>query len=242
MVASTPVYGFPFEVPGDRPGVSLSGGPTGDESDILAESVEAELERVDTAVADAQTRLDLLEAGTSMVGWVPVQSGNPGAVANFDVDLTDGGRFAAAEFELVRLHMRFQLDQLGSVRLRINAEGSGTSAYRTGSRGVDASDTDGIELLEHELVGSFVLGWGSTSSTNNLTCTLFHMNGNFFHNYQSVSTRQSSFATSHTWTEHWGSLVETLSAEPSTLRVFTGHGATAFSNVWFWCEGYRVPS
>lgn len=56
----TPVYGLPFESPGDLPGHTLDGGPVGDQP-ILAEAVEAELSRVDGAIQDASDALAQLE-------------------------------------------------------------------------------------------------------------------------------------------------------------------------------------
>lgn len=47
----TPVYGLPYEAPGDQPLHSLTGGSSGTEP-ILAEQVEAQLQRIDDDIAE----------------------------------------------------------------------------------------------------------------------------------------------------------------------------------------------
>jgi hypothetical protein len=249
---STPTYGFPYEDPADQPGISITGGPLGTE-DILAEAVEAEVERIDNTVTDHESRLTLLEAGTSMVGWVPVQAGSSSG-ASFDIDLTDGGRFAVGEFALVRLHMRFDLDATGSVVARINNESA--SVYYFGQRTLDAVNPAadltafpispaalGIDEMTFQSgLTTWRIGWGATVSTNNLVCTFFHMNGNNLHNFQSTSTRMSTSGTTHAQSEHWGALSSALSATPSTIRILPGSGATNIEQAWWWAEGYRVPA
>jgi hypothetical protein len=253
---STPTYGFPYEDPADQPGISITGGPLGTE-DILAEAVEAEVERIDNTVTDHESRLALLEAGTSMVGWVPVQAGSSSG-ASFDIDLTDGGRFSAGEFALVRLHMRFDLDTTGGVLARINND-TGGNVYVYGARTLDATNpADPIaisstpfnltraalgvdQLIHQDGVSAWQIGWGGTVSSNVLEAEFFHMNGNNLHAFMSRSVRQSTSATTHAESTHWGFLPSALSAAPSSIRILPGSGATNIEQAWWWAEGFRVP-
>jgi hypothetical protein len=239
---NTPIYAFPFERPPfsgnpDEPGITLHGGSAGG-NPILAEEVETEISRIDTDVADLQTRMAAMEAGTSMVGWVPVQDGsNTGA--SFDIDLTDGGRFAVGEFALVRLHMRHDLDADGYVNVRINND---TAAVYRNARLVHDSLGNLDDSGHSAALNRWQLGPGGTNSTNNFVATFFHMNGNFLHGFQSHGMQPSNTDSVHRIAEHWGSLTAALSAAPSSLRIFATDGATSFSNSWWWAEGYRVPA
>jgi hypothetical protein len=235
---STPIYNLPTEHPDDdQPGISLHGGPLGTEP-ILAEAVETELERIDTDLADALNRLALLEAGTSLPGWTPIQSGTSGAVAEFDIDLTDGGRFGIGAFELIRLHMRHDLNADGYVNVRINND---TAAVYRNARLVHDSLGNLDDSGHSSALNRWQLGPGGTNSTNNFTAIFFHMSGNFSHGFQSHGMQPSNTDSVHRIAEHWGSLTAALSAAPSTLRIFASDGATSFSNSWWWCEGYRLP-
>jgi hypothetical protein len=249
----TPIYSLPFEHSvDDEPGHTLDGGALGTEP-ILAEAVETELERIDTDLTDALTRLDLLEAGTSMVGWVPIKAGN-NTGATFDIDLTDGGRFAVGAFDLLRLHMRYDLDATGVIGCRIN--GDTGAKYSFGTRQLDAANPSGdltafpisqaglgIDDITHvSPTSSWRIGQGGTVSTNNLMATFFHTNGDNFIGYQAKSTRMSTSGTTHAIADHWGALTTAIGAAPSFLRLFLGGGATSFTNAWWWAEGYRLPS
>lgn len=239
----TPVYSFPTPAPGEPPDVPV-------DMQDLADAVETEVARIDVDVSDHGTRLAALEAGTSMVGWVPIQSGfNSGAT--FNIDLTDDGRFTIGEFQNIRLHMRYELDDPGGVFMRINADT--TAVYTWGMRVLDAANqTDapvnmtraafGIDDLSHVNGNSWRIGWGATVSNNNLICTIFHTNGNNLHSFQATSNRMSTSATTHAEATAWGNLTGALSATPSSLRMFTASGATSYTNAWWWAEGYRVPA
>lgn len=255
----TPIYGLPYEDSADEPGETLDGGSAGTRP-ILARAVEAELARIDgdvgsnqTAIAVIQARLDALEAGTTQPGWTPIQNGTAVSAGTIDVDLTDGGRFVAGEFELVRLFMRYDLDATGTIGCRINNESS--AIYNTGTRQLDAANPAGDltafpitqaglgidDLGFTTATSSWRIGQGATVSTNVLETTFFHMNANNFHSYISKSTRMSTSGTTHAIADHWGNLISAAAAVPSSLRLFLGSGATIFTQAWWWAEGYRLP-
>lgn len=60
MPTTTP-DGFPYEVPGEAPGISLHGGLSGTE-DILAEKVQEKVTSIDSDISELTTRLDYHEA------------------------------------------------------------------------------------------------------------------------------------------------------------------------------------
>lgn len=70
MTGSTVPYGFAFEVPRDRPGVTLTGGPSGVESPILAEQINDEFERVDEDLLDLSDEITTLQDRTSVLSHV----------------------------------------------------------------------------------------------------------------------------------------------------------------------------
>lgn len=254
----TPIYGLPYEDSSDEPGETLDGGSAGTRP-ILARAVETELARIDgdigvvnTDIATIEARLDALEAGTSQPGWTPIQDGaNTGA--NFDIDLTDGGRFAIGAFELVRLFLRYDLDAAGSVAAQINADTSLVYAY--GIRQLDAANpaanltafpiSPAALGIDHLSAASAAAGWriglGATVSSNVLMATFFHMTAATLHSFLSESTRMSTSSTTMARAAHWGYLTSALAAAPSSLRISATDGATAFVNAWWWAEGYRVP-
>jgi hypothetical protein len=254
----TPVFGLPFEEESDQPGITLTGGEFGTE-DILAEAVETALLGLQTSIqnntADIVTltaRVAALEAGTTIPGWTPIQAGSFTG-ATFDIDLTDGGRFPVGEFEMIRLHMRYDLDAVGTIGCRIN--GDTGAKYMFGTRQLDAANPSGdltafpitqaglgIDDLAHSpATSSWRIGQGGTVSTNNLMATFFHTTGDNFIGYQAKSTRMSTSGTTHAIADHWGALVAAIGSAPSFLRLFLGSGATSFTNAWWWAEGYRLP-
>jgi hypothetical protein len=248
---STPKYGFPFESPpfaspSTEPGETLHGGSTGT-SDILAEKVEEELDRVDIDVQDLLARVEAIENGLIVPGWTHIQSGS-NIGPNFDIDLTDDGKFSIGEFVLLRLHMRYDLTAEGFIRLLVNNDG-GPSAYNGGMRVLDAANADptgatpasiGVDVLNHwTSINWWNIGWGATVSTNNLICTILHTDATNLHNFHSVGGRMSTSATTHAEVTAWGNLLSSLSAAPSSLRI--APDGVEFSNSWWWVEGYRVP-
>lgn len=233
---TTPVYGFPFEDENDQPGITLTGGEAGTEA-ILAEEIETEVERIDTDLSDVQGRVTTIEE-VGILGWTYINHGvNSGT--GFTVDLTRGGALPIGAFDMIRLHMRFDLDDEGFVLLRINNDSS--DIYRHGTLIYDALGN--LDDAFHNVgpgSNGWRIGYGATVSTNNLTCQLFHTNGDVLVSYQSISTRQSDDPNAHKWGQHWGSLVTQVGAAPSSLRVMTV-GSVSYTNAWWWVEGFRTP-
>lgn len=229
----TPVYGLPFEAPGDLPGHTLDGGPAGAEP-ILAEAVEAELSRIDDDVADLQAEVAR--------GWTPIDSGEetspPDSV--FIIDCTRGGQFPAGTFSAMRLRMRGHLDGSSSlITVRVNSDLT-TDLYRQRWTILDGT---GSVRQSQGAVDSTVwrIGiWGSL--TGNVLEALF------------INTDQPSFVGYHAWcTKHSGVEAENYEMTAGgrlnqnrlveSLRIGTtnvpGWTSNNFVTVRWWLEGYR---
>lgn len=235
MVAFTTPDGFIYETKKDQPGTSLRA-----PDEILAQQVQDKFVTTDAEIAAIKTRLNNLEDGSSMVGWVPIGSGIESSVATFDLDLTGGGKFSIGDFDVVQLFARFDLDAVGVVRMRINNDSGTGSNYRGGGFFTDV--TGSVDDSVFADTDNWPIAHGSTTSTCNLTTTLYHMGGVQLHNYQSTSSRQSSNSDVHRTGAFWGALSTGLSAAPSTLRLLTGNGASSFVNFWWWLTGLKMPS
>lgn len=70
----TPTYGFEFETPQSKPGITLTGDINGS-SPILAEQVEIALAGVDARVSAAESDIAILQAGAAHdTGWVALST------------------------------------------------------------------------------------------------------------------------------------------------------------------------
>src|SRR5690606_39581333 len=96
----TPVYGLPFEAPGDIPGHTLDGGPVGDQP-ILAEAVESELSRVDTDIAGLVEDIE-----EDVLGWTPIGAGEQSHVSAVVIDATAGGKYPPGTVSMMRRYLR----------------------------------------------------------------------------------------------------------------------------------------
>ena len=221
----TPVYGLPFEAPGDLPGHTLDGGPVGDQP-ILAEAVEAELLRVDQSVADL--RADALR------GWRPIGSGAVTSVGFFDIDLTAGGTFPAGTFSLVQVHLvgKLSIDG-GNIWARVN--NNGNSDHRWGivvtqlSNGAttDSGRADGNE-------------WriGEWSSSPRSTCDLRLYGTDVTPGIIAYQAEASTAGgtSNHLMSRAAGRLM--ASQNLSSLRIGGSIGGGQFDDCTWWAEGY----
>lgn len=246
---STPIYGFPFEKTGDQPGHSVHGGQSGTDP-ILAEAVETELERVDSTASDLQAQVtalqaevDAMKAGELGIGWTLIAKGNHSG-GTFSIDVTDGGRFDPAEFSLIRLHARYDLDGGAESYVYCQVNGDSTAGlHRTGGIVWDADGNQDVTF--HQVAQSWRLAYGSTISTGNFTLQIFHTAVDpGLLNYQAYGTRQSDTSNVHRWTTAWGSL--TAARTLSSLQMFAettgGGGSDQFTNIWWWLEGFRTDN
>src|SRR5690554_7736615 len=175
----TPVYGLPFEAPGDLPGHTLDGGPVGDQP-ILAEAVEAELSRVDNDIAGLVE--DIEEAA---LGWTPIGAGEQSNVSAFVIDVTAGGKYPAGTFSLMRLYLRGQMD--GTAQwLSLNINDSLTEdSHRTSWLVYDAEgnlDENGTE----DRVAWRIAFWSGTLIANVAQVTLYATNIPSFVSYEAT--------------------------------------------------------
>lgn len=238
MTGSTVPDGFITETRGDLPGVSLNGGLDGS-GEKLAEQIQAKFIESDARIAALTARVNALENGTGGIGWIPIATGNNSG-ATFPVDLTAGGKFPSPPlWNLVRVHMRVDLDEVGEVRLQINGEND--QVYRSGSSMLDSvvpANTDPANW-HREAQPTWSIAHLSTISTGNLVLTLFHTAANpGLLNFQCLSSRHSSDASVHRHTFASGQV--TTAKTLTSLLFRTGAGATSFVNAWWWAEGLRM--
>lgn len=240
----TPTYSLPFEKnPEDLPGKTLHGGPAGTDP-ILAEAVETEIIRVDDNISDLDERLTAIETGHGpfqSASWRPIATGTTGSVDSFQIDLTDDGRFTTPpRWNLVRVYMRFDLNDSGGGTARVNMQinGDNSPSYNSGFITYDADGN--LDLTSHlSDGGSWRIAHGATISTNNLILTLFHTASDpGLINFQCESARHSSGSNVHRRTFAWGAL-GSGGLTPEFLSFETFGGADGFNNAWWWAEGAR---
>lgn len=130
----TPVYGLPFEAPGDLPGHTLDGGPVGDQP-ILAEAVEAELSRVDGEIADMAADLSDLSTRTMLLDQ-QVLSGQIGSGTNVAVPAILRGSFRAYT---LRVFGGIDGTLNPSTPLVVRINGDDSTVYRSSAYAVNCS-------------------------------------------------------------------------------------------------------
>lgn len=240
MVAFTTPDGFPIETAADRPLVTLSGGPTGGESPLLAEVVQAKVSTFDASIASLAARVAALEDGTGGVGWIPIATAHESG-SNFSIDLTAGGKFPdPPQWSMVRVHMRLDLTAAEFVSMRVNSDSS--SIYRSGVVPIRSDAAFGAESTHLDGVSRWAIGRAATVSTNNLELLLFHTAGSNLLNFQCTSTRQSGSDVAHGFNLGWGSLTSGA-LNPSSLQFFCGASPASgeeFTDAWYWAEALRM--
>jgi len=239
----TPVFSLPFEAEGDQPGKTLTGGEFGLDA-ILAEDVEAALLTLQSTlaanaadIATLQAEVSDLEDGTSLIGWVPVASGVQGVgTGPFTIDITDGGRFPAGTFDMLRLYLHGDLDGTGSVRLRTNATING---HRTSAYTISATGTVGDTTFQDAASQWFLAFW-NTSNNNHVECTIIDTGGTVAASYMSKGSQTSAINSNNLNSHCWGELTENRLIDSLEIRPFSD-ASNLFGNVGvkWWVEGYR---
>lgn len=220
----TPVYGLPFEAPGDLPGHTLDGGPVGAEP-ILAEAVEAELSRIDSDVADLQAEVAR--------GWIPIGSGEE--LSNFTIDLTAGGKFPAGTFSLIRVYLRGSLTVDG-VRIQVRVNGDTTPELHLRSWMVHRMDTGALVESGADAVTSWPVGLWSTGASCNSRITIYRTDVSSILSFDAVGYRASSGNTLRYRMQSNGHLAAARLLSSLQVFPFTGSIARCF----WWAEGFRV--
>src|SRR5690554_4979148 len=159
-VPLTPVYGLPHERGASLPGRTLTGGPTG-EDPVLAEAVEAELQRVDGDVQDVRQALDR--------GWIPIASGEE--TGSFTIDLTAGGVYPAGTFSLVQIFYRGSLSEETWLQNRVN--GDNTSNLHRRGWTVQATSSGNFVYNDASDGTAWRIARWSSGAANNAMVTIF---------------------------------------------------------------------
>lgn len=224
-------YGFEYEAPGEQPGRTLTGGPSGTEP-ILAVQVNDEIARVDSDIQDVADA-----AAEAALGWVPIGSGSVDAVTSFTIDVTAGGKYPAGTFSLVQLHLRGRLDTAAWLTMNVNNDHADNSHRRGWIRRI-ASDGS-VDASGHGEASNARIGyWGSVFAANLLTCTLYNTDLSSNIGWSSTSGQQSGAANTHRITETWGQLTENRLL--NTLWLGTAVPADAeYGPTRWWLTGWR---
>lgn len=109
MPGFTSTYGLIYETSKDQPGTSLRA-----PDEILAEQVEAELERIDQAAADLSDSLD------TRPGWHLIAVGSESA--NFTMDLTGSGKYPAGTFSIIQAELYGAISEVTLLNCRVNGD------------------------------------------------------------------------------------------------------------------------
>ena len=229
-VPTTPVYGLPHERGVTLPGRTLTGGPTG-EDPILAEAVEAELQRVDGDVED-------LRAAVAR-GWQPITHGEMSDEPSFVVDVTDGGRVPAGTFSRVRLTMTGRTGGAVAITARINGDSS-SGLHQSSWLALDAADAGSVYDSGGGSTGSTVrLGMWSTSTRGNVIEATWELTDVASRcPYRSESRRQATGAGNFAvHSSAWGGLEEDRLL--SSIHVRTAGLEFDLRDVRWWLEGWR---
>ena len=223
-VPVTPVYGLPYERWAGLSGRTLTGGPTG-EDPVLAEAVEAELQRVDGDVQDVRQALDR--------GWIPIASGFE--TGNFPIDFTRGGDFPPGHFEMIRLYFRGSHSTLGYLNFRINND-TQPEMHRRNWIVVDAATHS---TIEHD--ADTATSWRAGRFSENFACTSEVLLQNTHQetrlSYQAVGQRPASGPTVTQWFRGWGDLDSPRLV--TFVQCFPSSGSIA--QMWWRAEGWRSP-
>lgn len=111
----TPTYGFEYETPQSKPGITLTGDIDGS-SPILAEQVEIVIAGIDARVASAEEDISILQAGAAHdTGWLALS-------------VTPGSGFSAA---LVAVYRRW--GPMAAIRVEFQRTGAALTANAQGN-------------------------------------------------------------------------------------------------------------
>lgn len=167
-------------------------------------------------------------------GWTFIESGSVGAVDNFIIDFTAGGKYPLDTFHALRIYMTGEPTDISYVDVRINSDET-TDAHRRGF--VIWEVSDGTVLFSNETNGEnlVIARWASSFATNNCICTIMI--------HDSHTTMQSmSFRASGVNAEAIGKFVgQSINlGYPEHALIFPNVG-TFVSAKWY-VEGLRIAA
>lgn len=232
---STPIYGLPFESPfTDQTGITLHGGipPS---SDILAEAVEEELNRVEnTVVAGIDARLTDVEAAVAAMKWRHIAQGDQSGGTSFSIPVSAG-------FTRLRLTMIGDVTASGQpINVRFNGDTSAiyVRGYLQKDSATNWNNGTGGDLIEFNgaTTSIKIANWATTES-NKAVVEIEPTDGTANPSVTGYGTRISTTNTGHQWQVGFGKY--TLDAVVSSVDVFTTGGDFGSSPpVRWYLEGY----
>lgn len=226
-MASTSTFGFVYEVEGEEPGHSLrAGGDSG--ADILAEQVEDELVRVDSSVADHESRLGTIE-DNGLASWVQVDSGSEPSAATFVISGIPTGVYRAVRLTL--------MGNAGSasepIRIRFNGDNT-SELHRSGCIVRNANNDLVTSAFPGFNLGTFwhIGQWGGgVSCTAEITIFGTHLTEHC--SFMGRAMRIGGTGESMTESVSWGRLESARLLD--SLRVSGPSGSTIAAS--WWLEG-----
>lgn len=226
MPGFTTPDGFIFEVPGDQPLISLTGGSSSTFS-ILAEQVQTKITDLEVnVVGGIDSRVAVLEAVPSPPSWVAIQSGS---VSNTDTFVIAG--IPTGAYRAVRLHLYGTNETtVDPIRIRFNSDntaGLHKSGYvtRDANGAVQFSNFGDSEFWE-------VATWRAVSGCS-AEITIFETHVSDACAFMARGSAPASTAAGHQYTDSWGRLNSNRLLD--SLRVSGPSGAN-FTATW-WLEG-----
>lgn len=223
---NTPIYGFPFEVPSDQPGETLHGGVP-PSSDILAEEVEEELDRVENSVvAGIDARLIAVEAAIVGVRWRGINEGTQTGAGDFTITVPAG-------YERLKLTLVGDLSGQGQVNLRIN--GSSATDYSWGFIAYDSAGAQDFAQSNFSSTAWKLAEWSSVES-NTIIVDIMPSDGTMNPSYQSSATQIATGDTTMRTQRAWGKFAGDVAITSLTVQDNT----TDFATIQWWLEGYLI--
>ena len=220
-MGTTANFGLRFPDPNDQPDVPA-------DIENLADDTDSELQNLANALAALQAEVAR--------GWRPIAASAAESVGFFDIDLTAGGKFPAAHFSIVRLHLRGQLTvNGGNIWARVN--NAGNADHRWGMVVTQQSNGSVSDSGKNDSNEWRLAEW-SASPSSTCTVTLYRTDGDpGIISYQSQGGTYGG-STNHLVSVSAGRLM--VSQTLSSLRIGGSIGGGQFANVRWWVEGF-VP-
>lgn len=231
MPGFTTPDGFIFDVPGDQPGTSTSGGQFGT-FPIAQEQIQQKFNSVAVTTGDLADRLTVVEAALADIRWRHITSGQGGA----------GPKILAvpAGFERLRLTVTGDLLEEGTVLLRVNGDSSGSN-HVTGRVAWDSvSPTPNVQDVDWAQDTAWDLVQWSTVESNNTVVDIFPTDGRANPSFVAHGGRigsGSGGAEGHTIDFATGKYLGDVVVSSLELFISTA-GTNNFAAVSWWLEGY----
>lgn len=213
---TTPIYGLPFEHPDDdEPGITLHGGESGEE-DILADAVEAQLQRIDGDVSDLQ----------DAPGWVPIVNGvTITSITNFPIE--------PGVYSMLHVRLRGWLTDVGRVGMRVNDDFT-AGLHRTAWTAYRLDTGAAVDSNSLDTTIWSIAQWSTVVAS--AEAVIYGTDATARLNYEGHGFRPASGTTIRQKTLSGGDLASPRLLSSLTISSSTGSNV---DEIKVWIEGYR---